>query len=144
VRRISDIKPEMGHNMAGIYEPSNKTIYLAEQSWSHGLWQNNDDMMFVLRHEFGHAYNATANTLGDWLSDSPKFIKAFNSDKAKLSKEILDELQLSEKFKSPVLARDEVFADMYAHSSGIKSNNPYSMKLKTAFPLCLKNLMGEF
>ncbi|MBX3151449.1 hypothetical protein KF728_14950 [Candidatus Obscuribacterales bacterium] len=59
---------------------------------------------------------------------------------AKLPSETLDELQLSQKFKPLLKARDEVFADMYAHSTGLPSNNPYSQKLKQAFPSCLKFL----
>jgi hypothetical protein len=96
--------------------------------------------MFELRHEFGHAFNAKAHPLGDWISDRPAFREAFRQTLAKLTPEQLDELRLSAKYKSLVEARDEVFADMYAHSTGYESNNPYSQKMKAAFPSCLRYL----
>lgn len=51
-----------------------------------------------------------------------------------------DTLMLSEQFKPLERAREEVFADMYAHSSGLQSNNPYSQLMKKYFPSCLKYL----
>jgi len=144
VRRIDDVKPGLEHKTAGIYEPSRKVIYIAEEVLRRGDWRRNDDLLFMLRHEFGHAFNATANRFGDWLSDRPEFIRAFRADRDKLSPEQLDELRLSLKFKTLAVARDEVFSDMYAHSTGVTSNNPYSLKMKVAFPLCLQILMEEF
>lgn len=144
VRRIDDVRPGLEHKTAGIYEPSRKVIYIAEEVLHRGNWSRNDDLMFMLRHEFGHAFNATANRFGDWLSDRPEFIRAFRADWEELSLEQLDELRLSLKFKSLAVARDEVFSDLYAHSTGVSSNNPYSLKMKVAFPLCLRILMEEY
>lgn len=134
----------MDRKTAGIYDPTEKAIYVPEEVWSNGEWRPNPDVMFELRHEFGHAYNATAHPFGDWISDRPAFREAFKADAAKLSPEQLDELRLSPKYRPSVAAaRDEVFSDMYAHSTGFESNNPYSQKMKAAFPSCLRYLSEE-
>lgn len=140
VRRLEDIKPGIDRKLAGMYDPTEKTIYIPEEVWSFGEWRPNNDVLFQVRHEFGHAYNAKAHPLGDWLSDVPEYRKAFRRDFDMLSLEQLDELRLSSKYKPLPLARDEVFADAYAHSTGLESNNPYSQKIKQAFPRCLQYL----
>lgn len=143
VRRLTDIKPGLDQKLAGIFDPSESTIYIPEEVWSKGQWRTNDDVMFEIRHEFGHAFNAKAHPLGDYISDRPAFREAFREDKSKLTAEQLDELRLSPNYKSVVEARDEVFSDMYAHSTGYESNNPYSKKMKAAFPSCLRYLSEE-
>jgi len=108
-----------------------------------GQWVGNDDIPHRLRHELGHLFNARFNPLSEGnLSDAPDFIAAYNKDHAKLSPQTLNDLQLAQ--RSSVNARDEVFADMYGHVSGkragVQSIAAYSMKLKEAFPNCLKYL----
>jgi len=140
VRRISDAVPGKGDRTAGVYVPNEKTIYIAEEVVKFGRWQPNDDVPFMLRHEFGHALNANAHPFGDWISDQKGFIAAFKEDLAKLPEQTLHDLQLSTAFKSSAGARDEVFSDMYAHATGYQSNNPYSQLMKKSFPSCLKFL----
>lgn len=136
VRRIQDVMPNLDKRTAGIYDPTEKTIYVAEEAWSMGQWRKNSDVMFELRHEFGHAWNAKSDPFGEWLSESQDFRAAFRQDIANISPEKLDELQLS--FDRIARQRDEVFADMYAHASGIPSNNPRSIQMKELFPKCFE------
>ena len=144
VRRISDIYPNRDHATLGIYDPSNRTIFIAEEVLSLGRWQQNFDVAFELRHEFGHALNATLHPLGDWISDRPAFIKAFQKDFSKLSMEQKRDLRLSPEYRSDICqVRDEVFADVYGHASGFKSNHSYSQKMKLAFPSCLNYIQTD-
>jgi hypothetical protein len=145
VRRINDIKPTLDLDTLGIYDPDSKAIYIAEEMLSKGKWQPNFDVMFELRHEFGHALNATSRKFGEWLCDEPAFRNAFKEDFKHISQDTLLELRLTiEKRKSLSGIRDEVFADIYAHSTGLESNNPYSQKIKATFPSCLKYMREEF
>lgn len=144
VRRVNDIFPDMEQATLGIYNPDNKTIYIAEEMLSLGKWKPNFDVMFELRHEYGHAYNATAHKFGDWLSDREDFINAFKKDFENLSLDVQIELKLTSPPKRNLSAiRDEVFADIYAHSTGLQSNNPYSQKMKASFPNCLRFALEE-
>ncbi|CAN5176336.1 hypothetical protein BH11CYA1_BH11CYA1_45770 [soil metagenome] len=145
VRRITDIKTARSPKTLGIYDPESKSIYIAEEVFSLNSWKANTDIMFELRHEFGHALNATAHKFGDWMSNEPGFKAAFKQDFAALSTEQLEHIQFKASFQSNLeLIRDEVFADVYAHSSGLDSNNPYSKMLKAAFPNCLKYMREDF
>lgn len=144
VRRVNDILPDMDRATLGIYNPDNRTIYIAEEVLSLGKWRANFDVMFELRHEYGHAYNATAHKFGDWLSDREDFVNAFNKDFENLSLDVQIELKLTSPPKRNLSAvRDEVFADIYAHSTGLQSNNPYSKKMKASFPNCLRFALEE-
>lgn len=140
VRRMEDIRPLDDKKLMGLYSHTEKRIYIAEEIFSHGVWKPNNDLMFELRHEFGHMYNATFLE-NQWVSDRKKFVAAFSRDFSNLSAEEKRILGLDVKYdKHPSLAQDEVFADMYAHSAGLRSNNPYSQRMKQAFPNCLKYL----
>jgi hypothetical protein len=136
VGRMQDVMPNLDKRTAGIYDPTERTIYVAEEAWSMGQWRKNSDVMFELRHEFGHAWNAKSDPFGEWLSESQDFRAAFRQDIANISPEKLDELQLS--FDRIARQRDEVFSDMYAHASGIRSNNPRSIQMKQLFPKCFE------
>ncbi len=145
VRRISDVQPNAHHSTIGIYSAEALTIYVAEEVMSLGKWQLNADLAFVVRHEFGHALNATADRFGEYLSNLPKFRAAFQSDFSKLSAEEIDSLRLSPAHRLKIeLVRDEVYADMYAHTTGIDSKMSYSQRMKAAFPNCLALLEEEF
>lgn len=144
VRRITDVFIDRNPKTLGVYDPKSKTIYLAEEMQAFGHWCSSNDLMFGLRHEFGHAFNATSHPLGDWVSDRRKFIEAFNRDFVRLTPQEKSDLMLSPAHRERISdARDEVFADMYAHASGLKSNNGYSQKMKVAFPNCLQYLKEE-
>ncbi len=145
VRRIADLEQNIDAAAIGIYNPGDRTIYLAEEVLSHGNWRQNDDIWFALRHEFGHAFNATADKFGELLSDSPVFRTAFKKDYDLISAEEKTLLRLTLKQRNSINEiRDEVFADAYAHSTGQKSNNLYSQRLKAAFPTCVRLIKEEF
>lgn len=140
VRRITDQFPEIRTQTAGCFDPSEKTIYFAEEVLSKGKWIQNNDVHFMVRHEYGHAFNAKIHPFGEYFSNRRDFIAAFSQDFQRVPPDVLDALQLSRKYRTPELARDEIFADMYAHSSKMHTNNQYSQLLKQHFPTCLKFL----
>lgn len=140
VHRITDI-PDTNKRMAGCFKPNEKTIYVPEEVFQNGRWVPNADTNFVVRHEYGHALNVKARPFGDPISDTREFIDAFNKDFKPMADNMKDTLQLSEKFKSINSARDEVFADLWAHSTGQISNFAYSQLMKKQFPNVLKFFM---
>lgn len=142
IRRVSDRFPEKIRE-AACYAPEDRCIYVAEEVLKLGKWVKNEDATFQLRHEFGHFYNARTNAEGNW-SDFNPFKNAFNADFDLLSKEKKAELLLGEPFKNKVASRDEVFADLYAHSRDLVSSNPYSQKMLAAFPSVLKTMKEMF
>ena len=145
VRRIGDVNRFADRSTLGIYDAGSKTIFIAEEVMSRGEWIANTDSVFATRHEFGHALNATADGLGEYLSNSPKFRAVFIKDFELLGQDRINELRLSPAYKSRIeLVRDEVFADLYAHSSGLTSNNSYSQNMKVAFPNTLRLIKEEF
>ncbi|MBP9094714.1 hypothetical protein KBI23_27085 [bacterium] len=138
VRRITDQFPDINTQTAGCFDASEKTIYLAEEVFSKGKWVPNNDLPFMARHEFGHAYNAKIDAFGDYVSNFKQFRESFQHDLQNIPPDVLDALQLSRTFRTPELARDEVFADIYAHTQGLQSNNPYSQLIKQWFLKSLK------
>jgi hypothetical protein len=140
VHRITDI-PDTNKRMAGCFKPNEKTIYVPEEVFQNGHWVENTDIEFVIRHEYGHALNVKARPFGEPISDTREFIDAFNKDFKHMPDSMKDTLQLSEKFKSINGARDEVFADLWAHSTGHNSNHAYSQLMKKQFPNVLKFFM---
>lgn len=143
VRRMIDILPETPEQMLGAFDRIHKKIFIAEEVWSLGQWRKNTDLMFELRHEFGHALNALTTTDGEYLSNESLFVKAFKEDFDKLSQfEIADMKLFTTQRTTKEQIRDEIFADMYAHSTGITTSNPGSLKMKRAFPACLRLMKG--
>lgn len=136
VRRLEEIKPGIDKRTAGIYHPGEKTIYIPEEVWSKGEWRPNNDVKFELKHEFGHGLNAKSDPLGQWISESKEFRGAFREDIKHIPAEKLGDLQLN--FDRIERMRDEVFADMYGHASGLESNNPRSIQMKALFKNCLE------
>ena len=139
VKRITDV-PETDQHLGGCYKQRDRAIYIPEELFHRGAWTKHNDVAFVLRHEFGHAFNANKGRFGEYLSNDKRFARVFTEDFNKIPEHVKDTLLLSEKFKPIELARDEVFADMYAHASGLESNNRYSQLMKQYFPSCLKYL----
>ncbi|MBP6744049.1 hypothetical protein KA344_02400, partial [bacterium] len=72
------------------------------------------------------------------ISDLREFRKVFDSDLLMLTRDRLRELRLDIEPGEVTSARDEVFADLYAHSTGLNARNQYSQKMKVAFPNCLR------
>ncbi|MCX7196202.1 MAG: hypothetical protein NTV37_10135, partial [Proteobacteria bacterium] len=64
VRRMNDVLPETPEQMLGAFDRIHKKIFIAEEVWSLGQWRKNTDLMFELRHEFGHALNALTTADG--------------------------------------------------------------------------------
>lgn len=145
VRRIGNVNKSADSSTLGIYDTGSKTIFIAEEAMSRGRWVMNTDTVFAIRHEFGHALNATADRFGEYLSNSPKFRAVFKQDFDLLGEGRINELRLAPAYKSRIeLVRDEVFADLYAHSTGLTSNNSYSQNIKAAFPNTLRFIKEEF
>ncbi|MBX9720147.1 MAG: hypothetical protein K2X81_02030 [Candidatus Obscuribacterales bacterium] len=133
--------PEATKDLAGCYRESDKAIYVPEEVFQNGHWGLNKDIDFVIRHEYGHALNVKAHPFGEPLSDTKDFIQAFNQDFKPMAQQLKETLQLSEKYKTINAARDEVFADLWAHSTGQISNSPYSQIMKKQFPNVFKFFM---
>ena len=135
VRRISEWVPGK-EKLGACYSPEHRAILVPEEILCFGEYVPNNDVPFALRHEFGHVLNAKSPEAvlnGHYISDKQNFIDAYNRDFARLSREQIRELELESHGK--VGARDEVFADMYAHVTHPDgSNNAYSQKLRKAFP----------
>lgn len=134
IRRVMDKFPEKG-GLGACYDTTENTIYVAEEVPKLGKFVANYDLEFAMRHEFGHAYNAKWHKFGEYISESREFRAAFKQDIQNIPANRLEELQLS--FRTKEQIRDEVFADMYAHGTGLESWNPRSLKMKELFPNCL-------
>lgn len=157
VRRITDRFPHVDARTGGCYDPVSRKICIAQEVWSPGLQRfvPNDDVRFALQHEIGHAFNDNA-ALGGFLSSKVKvFREAFEKDKAAI---LLKDTQAAKRIaagsnedavgtwkklglwkkESIDEEMDEVFADMFAHSKGLTSKNPWSQMMKENFPECLK------
>ncbi len=145
IRRMTDLFPDDLPSMLGCFDRNHKRIFLAEEVWSREGWIKNTDAMFGIRHEFGHAFNALTDKFGMYLSESEEFAAAFKSDYLKLTPTQIKDMQLfTEKRVTWEQLRDEIFADMYAHSTGLTTNNPGSIKMKNAFPNCLRLMREEY
>ena len=134
IRMIKDKFPQKAH-FGACYDRSENNIYVPEQVFKLGRPVANYDLEFAFRHEFGHAYNAKSDSLGRYISEEAEFRAAFKQDIKTASPEKIRELQLD--FATLEEARDEVFADMYAHATGLQSHNPRSEQMKDLFPNCL-------
>ncbi len=137
IRRMADRFPTR-QDLAACYDASENTIYVAEEVPKLGSFVHNYDLEFAFRHEFGHAHNFKAHPFGDPISETPKFRAAFKHDIKSIPADVLETLKLSPSHKTVLEARDEVFADMYAHATCLESNNPYSQTMKRWFPNCLQ------
>lgn len=139
IPRIADKFPN-SEQRAACFDPSERSIYVAEYVLKLGKWVPNEDLEFALRHEIGHAFNAKSHPFGEWHSQAKGFREAFKEDVKAIPSEKLKELQLS--YDRIELLRDEVFSDMYGHAtgatSGVESRNPRSIQMKELFQRCLK------
>jgi len=145
VRRITDIYPELSEGTAAIFDLKNKLILVAEEVAPSRIWERNKDVMFILRHEYGHAFNVTHLTDKFPISDLKSFRNCFNEDISRLGEETLKGLRLDISPEELTTTRDEVFADLYGHSTGIGAKNEYSQRMKAAFPTVLKYIQaGDF
>ncbi len=145
VKRLSDVVPD-SENLGACFNQADNTIYIPEQIKRFDKWVPNDNVPHALRHEYGHVFNERFNPLSEKnVSDLGPFKTAFNRDLEQLTDQDLLELRLLH--RGPVERRDEVFADIYGHVSGLlagtECNSAYSLKIKKAFSNCFKQLLGE-
>lgn len=89
LRRISDLYPLAARGTAAVFDLKNNTIFVGEEVMQAGSWVRNSDIMFVLRHEFGHAYNVTYFVDRKPISDLREFRKVFDSDLLMLTRDRL-------------------------------------------------------
>lgn len=136
VRRISDVIPGAEPNLPGVFDPSENTIYMAEEVQSLGQWRHNPDTHFAIRHEIGHAANAKLHPFGEWMSEGAEFRVAFRQDISGITPARLRDLRLE--YAHIASLRDEVFADLFAHTTGLRSNNPRSQSILELFPNTLE------
>lgn len=135
VKRLTDILPGT-EGLGACYSPEQKTIFVPQEIMRLGKWTANNDVEFALSHEVGHVFNVKANVLSEhYVSDTKIFRSLFQTEKENIPTDILNSLQLPE---DAVKARDEIFADLYAHAKGMNSDNPYSQLVKHWFPNALK------
>ena len=133
VHRMTDV-PDATARMAGCFSASEKAIFIPEEVFQNGHWVPNYNVEFIVKHEFGHAYNAKWHPFGDWLSEGKEFRIAFREDLEKLENTRCQQLQLV--YPTLEQTRDEVFADMYGHVSGVACKIERSRMMKEAFPRC--------
>lgn len=135
IRRMEDKFPRR-RDLAACYDVTENKIYVPEEVPRLGKYVPNYDIEFAFRHEFGHAYNLKFDSLGQYISETPEFRAAFRQDIKAIPAEKLEKLRLE--YPTIEEKRDEVFSDMYAHATGLQSNNPRSMQMKDLFPNCLE------
>lgn len=137
VRRLTDKFPHLDNNTSGAFFEGK--VYISEEVFFRNKWQYNFDLEFMLRHEIGHAYNAKSSKIGDIISEIPgkdEYLAAFRKDYELLDLGRLEEFSL--KYDHITKLRDEIFADIFAHSGDLISNNPRSIEIKKMFTHCLE------
>ncbi|PWU01855.1 MAG: hypothetical protein C5B53_02355 [Candidatus Melainabacteria bacterium] len=142
VSRFVDISDCLGR-----YVPLEKSIYIAEYVKKQGEWRKNEDIAFTLKHEVGHLLNALLEDRKP-ISERAEFCEAFAQDFPKVPKTSYDSLGLSKEGtdleEELRYNRDEVFAALYAHASGIVTKDYELNRVKKLFPRCYSYVRGLF
>jgi hypothetical protein len=157
VRNINDKFPKQSPNTAGLYDLKENKIYIPEQVGRAG--RPNPAEAFHLRHEIGHDFNLNRDMP---LSQKDDFKAMYNSaydamdtaEQRKLGLTKTDDeyaKRMSDYTKdaaaaaaqgrpflervplNPVESRDEVFSDLYAHTTGEPLKTGYSQDIENAF-----------
>jgi hypothetical protein len=141
-RAINADLPGLTERTLGYYAHQSKTIGIASEVNSRGRWIPNEHVELTLKHEIGHAFNrlTDAERTGKLISERPAFVRAYNRDIRKLSDDVLQSLGLSR--ENPRRSGDEVFADLYAHASGVVTTDGATNKIKRCFPRCFEYVRG--
>lgn len=135
-RRIVDQFPDRTPSTMGCYAIKENCIYLAEEVKQSGSWVKNFDVDFNLRHESGHAISYTQRGY-EQLSADVKFQKLFAQDAKLVPAEIVRSLDFDfNTLEGREFAREEVFADSFAHATGCVTKNKYSQLIRDYFPSC--------
>lgn len=149
VDMVSDVFPDdpTKRNALGAFDWGRNTIFISRQVTHGGIPIDNFDIDFAIRHEIGHAVNSkTLEKPGLYyskpkkLSDkNPAFMAAFDKDLETVPDEVLRKLNFDKTTEKGLRhARDEVFADTFAHACGFPSKNRWSQLLKQNFRHALK------
>lgn len=135
-RRVTDIFPDQKPSTMGCYNTKENCIYIAEEVKRGGEWVKNFDVDFNLRHESGHAFSYTKKGY-EQMSAGTDFQKLFARDVKHVPPEVLRSLDFDiSDLKGIEAAREEVFADSFAHATGCPTNNKYSQLIREYFPNC--------
>jgi len=143
VRRLSDVPELAGTDDTVLYargKYQDGKFFVAEESMTtEGNWVKNESPEGTARHEIGHFVNMRAGEQGFLASDLTEFVTAYNQDVALMSDELRAKLQ-------PLVtgtgrARDEVFSEIFALSTGGPANAQFARELEQAFPNVMK-VMG--
>lgn len=135
-RRVTDIFPDQKPTTMGCYSIKDNCIYIAEEVRSGGHWVKNFDVDFNIRHETGHAFSYTKKGY-EQVSADVKFQKLFAQDIKSVPQEVLKALDFDITSREGIeFAREEVFADSFAHATGCATKNRYSQLIRDYFPNC--------
>ncbi|MBZ0186446.1 MAG: hypothetical protein K8F91_09385 [Candidatus Obscuribacterales bacterium] len=148
VEKMEDVYPNdpIRKRYMGAYDWPNNTVYIPEKVWHRGELIDNFDLDFAIRHEIGHVYNAKtlerANAFYPTpvrISDtSPEFLQAFQKDFEAVPADVLHKLGFKNTTAGLNRARDEVFADTFAHLTGFPTKGEWSRLIKRHFGNTLK------
>lgn len=139
VKRICEATDTGSQRAAACYDRGEKVILVAEEVLEGREWKRSFDLSFMLKHEFGHAYNDLKFKSEDWLSNNSIFRQCYKKDLEQIMKEapyIFSGTKLDSKAFNAEAIRDEVFADLYAHSSGLTTRSEYSQRILKYFKNC--------
>ena len=141
---VKDHFPELSEATAGIWFEKRNRIYLPEKVFS--KTRNNPAPEFHLRHEFGHAFNDHSVFRENEFSRSKDFQELFLDAYKSLDKNDLMSLPYSSNedeyisllnkgipVYNPDYSRHEVFADLYAHITGVGARTVYSEEVEKKF-----------
>lgn len=142
----------------GMFRYSDRTLYVGEKVWHKGAWEDVKDLAFNLRHEIGHAFNVMFQEDAMPVTERALFSRMFDAEFSKLSAakkyELFSRFAIKENGEyvldaaknhtyDLVKVKDEVFADLYAHSKpGIETTQEYNLSMKAAFPDTLEGIKG--
>ncbi len=149
VDMVSDVFPDdpTKKKALGAFDWGRNTIFISKRVTHGGNVIDNFDIDFVVRHEIGHAVNSKSlEKAGLYYSKPIKlsdrnqdFVAAFDKDLESVPDEVLRKLNFDKTTEEGLRhARDEVFADTFAHATGFSSKNSWSQLLKQYFRNALK------
>ena len=135
----------------GSYDWGRNTIFVPKTVWHRGEYINNFDLDFAIRHEVGHAVNAKSLEKPNRFYSSPVritdkdsfFMEAFAKDIPNVPSDVLRTLGFDiQTEKGLAFARDEVFADTFAHATGFPTKNLRSQLMRKYFVNTFKHMEG--
>lgn len=130
------------NNIAGQFRSSEHTVYIPERcSYGSAVPKlQGEDLKLVLRHEFGHAYDAYLS----FASQSDKFSQAYNEDSSRLTNSQRRNFSYFA-MQEPGTSATELFAELFSIIC-TPSNQPvrsYDKDLYEAFPHCVAIILSR-